>query len=155
MNTNTDKGRVKNIDLNDFNISNINRIKEKNPKEKSEKNLFKEYNNEKNDFNISSIRDVVSSHNYNSSHNNNYNPSNTDKEKDINKFELMRKLEAKLNCPTVVSNQKEQEQVYSRPSKNIKDFQSQSIVSSNNNPISIDFETKIGNNLSKRIEKLK
>lgn len=163
MNQNSDKGKMKYMDLNDININNINKLREMDSKEekrvrdlKREDNNQNNYKDEKNDFNIGSIREVLNSQNYNSynNNNNNFNHGNTDKEREISKFELMRKLEAKLNCPNISNNTKEIEQTF-RPTKNIKDFQSPTIISSNNNPLTLEFDTRNSNNLSRRIEKLK
>lgn len=156
---------MKYMDLNDINLNNINKLREKdNKEEKRNKDMYKDYNqnynykDEKNDFNIGSIREVLNSQNYNSSNNNNNNNNfshgNTDKDREVSKFELMRKLEAKLNCPNINNNAKEQEQTF-KPAKNIKDFQSPTIISSNNNPLTLEFDTRNSNNLSRRIEKLK
>lgn len=160
MNSNADKGKLKYMDFNDINLSNINKLRD-NKEEKSNKDLYKEHYNKddrdnKGDFNIQSVREALGSQNYNNHSSSfiNSNGTGNTKDKDISKFELVRKLEAKLNCPVV--NTKEQEPVYSRQGKNIKDFQSQSIVSSNNNPITLEyFDVKNSSNLNKRIEKLK
>lgn len=154
------------IDISDINLNNINFFSKENKENMNSKDKGHSQINDHlkqsiqqnsiiNNINNTNNNDFITS--YKNKSNSNINNLNLDKEREISKYEIMRKMEAKLKnpfglCTDINSNNADNQ------TKTLSSIRAQNISKETINPsnqVKFEFEETKSPNLTKRIAKLK